>query len=338
MLDKNDIDKELDRLSLPAYRSDQILHAVFREGKEDIMEMTTLPLGLRTRLKDIIAIMSLSLMTSVESKDGFTEKALFLTNDGCKIEAVLMRFKDGRNTVCVSSQAGCRLGCSFCSTGKLGFKRNLDYKEISDQVRFFYMKLFKLGERISNIVFMGMGEPFMNYENVIRAIRFLNDKNAFDIGARNITVSTAGIPDGIRILADEKIQVNLAVSLHASAQETRERIMPVAKIYELGEVMSAVRYYIEKTNRRVSFEYVMIEGINDSTEQAKGLCALLKNMLCHVNLIPYNATGIEGIKGSGKAKINAFKEVLDKAGIPTTVRVSLGQDIYAACGQLANIT
>jgi 23S rRNA (adenine2503-C2)-methyltransferase len=338
MLDSTDLKKIITELSLPAYRALQLMQAVFREGKEDFAQMTTFPADLRLNLREKVKIMSLSLSRTVKSKDGSTEKALFMTADGCGIEAVLMRFKDGRNTVCVSSQAGCKLGCKFCATGKLGFKKDLDYQEIADQVLYFFLQLKKEDKRISNVVFMGMGEPFLNYDSVIRAIRLLNDRNAFDIGARNVTVSTAGIPEGIRRLAEEKIQVNLAVSLHSPDQEIRESIMPVAKLHSLQEVMDSIRDYVSKTNRRVSFEYVMLDGINDGPAQATALSKLLKNILCHVNLIPYNATGTEGIKGSARAKIDAFKLILEQAGIPVTVRVSLGQDIYAACGQLANKT
>jgi len=264
-----------------------------------------------------------------------SHKVLFELQDGEKIEAVLMRFKDGRKTVCVSSQVGCTLGCKFCATGKLGFKRNLTYEEITDQVLYFQLRLIAAGERVDHVVYMGMGEPFLNYENVMKSIHILNDKMTFNIGMRHITVSTSGIIPGIQKFTKDGGQVNLAVSLHAHSQEVRASIMPIAKRYPLDDLMKACERYIEKTHRRISYEYIMLSGINDSEKDAYELANLLRGQLCHVNLIPYNDTNVKDIKGTPKRKIEHFQSILDTHRIPVTVRVSLGKDIAAACGQLA---
>ncbi len=318
------------------FRARQILHAIFREGVDDFLKITTLPLGLRKELSETVDIYGLSPKQTRQSADRKTQKVLFETGDGYRIEAVLMQFRDGRNSVCVSCQAGCRLGCSFCATGKMGFFRDLDAGEILDQVLYFSHILAKSGEKVTNVIYMGMGEPLMNYDQVMDSIRFLNDKQLLNIGARSITVSTSGICEGIEKLAEEPLQVNLAVSLHAADQQTREKLMPVARMYSLDQLMSAVKSYISKTNRRVSFEYVMLKDLNDRDQDARNLASLTKDLLCHINLIPYNATGAAGIIPSDRKKINRFAAMVGAFGIPVTVRVSLGQDIMAACGQLAN--
>ena len=336
MKDKEDLKNRLKELGVEPYRARQLIDAVFKQGITNFSELTTLPSVVRKNISESLPVSSLKIIRELSSRDKKTTKALFETHDGKKIESVLMRFKDGRSTVCVSSQSGCQLGCAFCATGKMGFHRNLTYDEITDQVLYFYLLLQKEKQRISNIVFMGMGEPFLNYDNVMRAVRQLNDKDCFNIGARSITLSTSGIRDGILRLADENIQVNLAVSLHAATQEKREELMPVAKMCRLDDLMEALRFYIGKTNRRVSFEYVMLKDLNDSREDALNLARISRNLLCHINLIPYNATGIKDITGSDKSRIEAFREILEQQKIPVTVRVSLGQDIDAACGQLAS--
>ena len=216
------------------------------------------------------------------------------------------------------------------------FGRNLSYEEIADQVLYFAQELHLKGERVSNIIYMGMGEPFMNYENVMKSALLINDKSALGIGARSITISTSGICEGIEKLTEEPLQVNLAVSLHAPNQPLREKIMPIARKYDLAKLMTAIKTYIKKTHRRVSYEYVMLAGINDSEKEARELAALVKDQLCHINLIPYNATGIAGITGSEKKQIRAFRDVLKQAGVEVTIRVTMGQEIDAACGQLAN--
>ena len=268
------------------------------------------------------------------SKDEKTAKAIIILKDGLKIESVLMKYSDSRNTVCVSSQVGCALNCSFCATGKIGFKRNLEVFEIVEQVLFFARYLKKKGEKVTNNVFMGMGEPFLNYENTISAIRILNDKEGFNLGARHISISTAGILEGIKKLAEEKLQVNLAISLHAPDDDLRSKIMPINKTYPIVDVLEAVDNYIKKTKRKVMFEYLMVKDLNDSDVHAQRLSKLMKKPLYLVNLILYNPTGV--FKPSSSARIKKFKEILRKKGVQVTQRYRFGQNIKAACGQLVS--
>ncbi len=336
MIASKDLINQLKEQGIPKFRALQILQAIAKEGVTSYDDITTLPKALRTTLKTRFPIYSFHPIQTAISKDGCTEKVLFELSDNLKIEAVLMRFQDGRRSVCISSQAGCQLGCKFCATGTMKFGRNLTSEEIADQVLYFAQKLSREKSHISNIVFMGMGEPFMNYENVIQAMKMMNDPLGMNIGARNLTVSTSGIIEGIEKLADEDLQVNLAISLHAPNQEIRKKIMPIAHKYSLEKLMDATKNYILKTHRRISYEYVMLKGINDGTGEARELAELLKGQLCHVNLIPYNATDIQNIEGSEKSSIRSFRDILKEAGIPVTIRVTIGQDIAAACGQLAN--
>ncbi|MDD5489462.1 MAG: 23S rRNA (adenine(2503)-C(2))-methyltransferase RlmN [Candidatus Moranbacteria bacterium] len=317
--------------SEPSFRLKQIKKAVFHDLIENWNEATTLPKNLREKLEKE---MPLEISAEVfPSKDGRTVKAGIRLEDGLLIEAVLMKHTEKRNTVCVSSQVGCPLGCQFCETGKMGFKRNLMAMEIVEQVLFFARSLKKTGEKVTNIVFMGMGEPFLNWENVKKAIEILNDDNCFGIGARKISISTAGIIEGIEALAEEFPQINLAISLHAPDDKLRGELMPVNKKYPLVKVLRAVDEYIKKTNRKVMFEYVMMKDVNDSEEQAKKLSKLLKKPLYMVNLIAYNPTG--RFKASPSERIKKFKSILEKAGIFATQRYRFGTDIEAACGQLA---
>lgn len=294
-----------------------------------------MPLGLREKLKENCPLeITAELFPSAK---GGTIKARLVLRDRLKIESVLLRHKDDRNTVCVSSQVGCPLGCQFCITGTLGFKRNLESLEIVEQVLFFARLLKKpfgtAQGKVTNVVFMGMGEPFLNYDNVIGAIKILNDKDGFNLGARHFSISTVGIIEGIEKLAKENLQINLAVSLHAPEDRLREKIMPINKKYPLAKILAAVRNYIKETNRRVMFEYIMIKDMNDSDEQAKELAELLKNIpLSFVNLISYNPTGI--FRPSEPVTIKKFKEILEKNGISVTQRYRFGDDIRAACGQL----
>lgn len=336
MLNLKDLTHILSSHGIPAFRAKQILFAVCKEGAQDYAQISTLSEPLKEKLKQLIPILSIEEIRLLVSRDQCTQKALFTLKDNQKIEAVLMKFEDGRTSVCVSSQAGCQLGCKFCATGTMKFGRNLTYEEIADQVLYFAQKIHKEGQHISNIVFMGMGEPFMNYDAVIQSIETINAKEGLNIGARNITISTSGICEGIEKLAKEKLQVNLAVSLHAPNQELRAKIMPIARKYHLDQLMKAIHEYIQVTHRRVSYEYVMLKNINDSEKEAGELAALLQGQLCHVNLIPYNATDIENIEGSTSSNIQKFRNILKEQGIPVTIRVTLGQDIQAACGQLAN--
>jgi len=336
MITEKEIVAWMKKNEITPFRAKQVMHAVFKEGKINFFEMRNLPGAVIEKLTKNINILCLSVEKIIKSSDSRTEKILFRLQDNNKIETVLMRFKDGRNSVCVSSQCGCRLGCKFCATGAFGFNRDLTAEEIADQALFCNSILWKEKKRISNIIYMGMGEPFLNYDNVLASLKLLNDKKLLNIGARSITISTSGICDGIEKLATEKLQVNLAISLHASNQSIREKIMPVAKIFPLNALMSAVKKYIAKTNRRVTYEYIMLNGINDRINHAKELTTLLKGQLCHINLIQYNETGLLGFNGSAKNNIKTFAEILRKSGLPVTIRVSMGQDINAACGQLAN--
>lgn len=336
MLSPQQIYQKLETLKIPRFRAKQIIQAIFKEGKSDYSQITTLPLNLRSILAKNLPVYSLKIVRKMTSKDGKTTKVLFETHDGKKIESVLMKFKDGRNSVCVSSQIGCQLGCKFCATGTMTFGRDLTYEEIADQVLVLAHELYLQNEHITNIIYMGMGEPFMNYDEVMKSAKMLNDKEALNIGARSITISTSGICEGIEKLAAEKIQFNLAVSLHAPNQELRAKIMPIANKYSLEQLMAAIKNYITTTHRRVSYEYVMLNDINDHELEAQQLSELLKDQLCHVNLIPYNATDIKNISGSSKSNITRFRDIVQSYGVPVTIRVTMGQDIAAACGQLAN--
>ncbi|XOB46414.1 MAG: 23S rRNA (adenine(2503)-C(2))-methyltransferase RlmN [Candidatus Nealsonbacteria bacterium] len=315
-----------------AYRLKQAKKALFVDLIEDWREANILPLLLRENLNKICPI-KINAQT-LFSKDKKTAKTLIILKDGLKIESVLMKHKDGRNTVCISSQVGCALGCSFCATGQTGFKRNLEISEIVEQVLFFARHLKKKGEKVTNIVFMGMGEPFLNYENVISAIRILNDKEGFNLGARHISISTVGILEGIKKLAEEKLQVNLAISLHAPDDDLRSRIMPINKKYPIADMLEVVDDYIGKTKRKVMFEYLMMKDLNDSDVYAQKLSKLMKKPLYFVNLISYNPTGV--FKPSSSWRMKKFKEILEKEGVQVTQRYRFGQNIKAACGQLAS--
>ena len=325
----------------PSYRLKQVEKIIFQDLIDDWSQAKVLPVELREELNKKCPL-KINFQASI-SKDEKSIKALITLKDGSKIETVLMRHERDRNTVCVSSQVGCPLGCSFCATGKLGFKRNLEIFEIVEQVLFFARHLKTKNEKITNVVFMGMGEPFLNYDNVLEAIKILNNKNGFNLGARHFSISTVGITENIKKLSEEKLQINLAISLHAPEDELRSKIMPINKKYPIEEVLMAVEEYIKKTKRRVMIEYVMIDGVNDSDECAKKLAELVKRPLCFVNLISYNPAGIyeaynpTGIfKPSSPARIKIFKEILEKKGITVTQRYRFGQNIKAACGQLAN--
>ena len=318
----------------PKFRLKQARSAIYRDLIEDWSQTTSLPLNLREKLKTDCP---LEIAAEVyPSSDNKTEKALITLDDGEKIETVLMKHQDNRRTVCVSCQVGCLLNCSFCATGQMGFKRNLTVSEILEQVLIFARQLKSKKEKVTNIVFMGMGEPFLNYENVMAAIRILNDKDGFNLGARHISISTAGITEGIEKLAEEKLQVNLAISLHAPNDELRKKIMPIDEKYPLTKVLAAVDNYIIKTNRRVMFEYLMIKGVNDSENEANQLARLMSKPLYFVNLITYNPTG--NFISSPAAVVKNFKEILAKAGVTSTERFRFGRDIKAACGQLATKT
>ena len=319
----------------PSFRLKQVKKAISQNLIEDWREITTLSKELREKLFKECSISELKEEKTLISKDNQTIKALFKLKDGSKIESVLMKHKDNRRTVCVSSQVGCSIGCEFCATSQQGFKRNLTVGEIIEQVLFFARLLKKEREKITNVVFMGMGEPFLNYDNVLSAIKALNDKDGFNLGSRHISISTVGIVEGIEKLSKEKLQVNLAISLHASNNELRSKLMPINKKYPIEKILATVDDYIEKTKRKVMFEYLMIDGVNDSFEQSEELSKLLKKPLYFVNLISFNPVAHSQFKPSPGWKIKKFKEILEKSGVVVTQRYRFGQEIKAACGQLA---
>jgi len=315
----------------PKYRQKQANSAIFSNLIENWQDASFFSLELRQELNRECGLSIRAEIFDSKTKDSV--KARITLKDGLKIESVLMRHSDGRNTVCVSCQVGCALGCQFCATGQMGFKRNLDYFEIIEQVLFFARQLKKTDNRISNIVFMGMGEPFLNYENVLKAIRILNHKDCFNIGARNISISTAGIIDGIKNLSKESLQINLAVSLHAPNDKLRTRIMPINKKYSIGQILETADEYIKITKRKVMFEYLLIKDVNDSAQCAEELAKLMLKPLYFLNLISYNSTG--KFQPSSIKRTAEFKNVLRKFGINFSQRYKFGEDIKAACGQFA---
>lgn len=327
---QNELIQELKTLGLPEYRAKQLFEWLHVKLVTDYEEMTNLPKDLRGLLKEKYPITALKEVDSLHSAEDGTIKYLFRLMDDRVIESVLMRYHHG-NSVCISSQVGCMMGCKFCASTIGGKERDLLPSEMLDQV----YRIQKLsGERVSNIVIMGTGEPFDNYDNVIRFLRLVTDPGCLNISARNITLSTCGIPDKIRAFAEEGLQVTLALSLHAPNDEIRRQLMPVAAKYSMKEVIDAFRYYYEKTGRRLTFEYSLVSGINDSEEQAKELARLVKGINCHVNLIPVNPIKERNFKQSASSEIQKFKFILEKNRINVTIRREMGADIDAACGQL----
>lgn len=316
----------------PKFRLSQAQVAIWQNLVSDWSQVTTFPAALKEKLNEVCPL-HIEADVHVAKKEN-SIKALITLEDGAKIETVLLSHADGRQTVCVSSQVGCSMGCKFCATGTLGLTRDLNYNEILMQVLFFARILKKENSRVSNVVFMGMGEPFLNYENVWKAVKYLNDKQALNIGARKISISTSGIVPGIEKLTKEKLQVNLAVSLHAPNDKLRSELMRVNKRFPLAQVLKAVDDYIKQTGRKVMFEYLMLKGVNDSVHCAEELSRLMAKHLYMVNLIPYNPTGV--FKPSDRRTIDSFRRYLEQAGVEVSQRFTYGQDIDAACGQLAN--
>ena len=318
-------------LKQPKFRAKQVCEWVYQRGVTSFEEMTNLPKALRETLSASFRFGHLSLVTQQRSQDG-TEKRLYRLPDDKLIESVLMPYADGRRTACISSQAGCAMGCTFCATGQMGFDRHLSPEEIFEQAQRFSSELQQRGERLSNIVLMGMGEPFHNYDHVITALKMIMER--LEIGARRITVSTVGLVPKIRRFAEEGLQVKLAISLHSTRDEERREIMPVNKRYPIAELISACHAFVKTTRRRVTFEWALIQGQNDSVEEAERLAKLLKGLMCHVNVIPLNPTaGYEGAP-SDPERVARFIETLEGRGIPATVRMRRGIDIDAGCGQL----
>lgn len=314
-----------------SYRGQQIFQWIHRQTVQDFSQMTNLPKSLQTKLREEFGTpLPLKLVTLRLSQDG-TEKYLFALNDGATIESVLIPEED-RQTLCVSSQVGCAMNCSFCATGKSGFMRNLSAGEIVAQVLWVENRLKDQRLTLSNVVYMGMGEPLANYNAVIKSIRLLNDPQGLNFGARRITISTCGLVPQIRRLAQEGVQVNLAISLHAVTDQSRSAVMPINKSFPISELLDAANYFSTQTGRRVSFEYALIAGFNDGLEQANQLKNLLRTRLCHVNLIPVNPVGSEERPSS--VRIKAFAQVLEQGGVQVSIRKERGTDIEAACGQL----
>lgn len=321
--------EDLKKFSLEPYRAKQI-YSWIQKGVSTFDCMTNIPLNLREILKNSYFIPFAKIKSKKVSKDS-TVKYLFELFDGELVESVLMKYNHGY-TVCLSTQAGCKMGCSFCVTGKNGFSRNLNPSEILLQIEEIQKDMCL---KVSNIVLMGMGEPLDNYDNVIKFLRLVSNEEGLNIGMRHISLSTCGIVDKIYKLAHEKMQLTLSVSLHASNDEVRNKIMKINKRWNMSELLNACKYYISCTGRRISFEYAMVKDLNDSSEHAEELSKLMKGMLCHVNLIPLNESdnNLE-FKKSSINNIYRFKNILESKGISATVRRTLGKDIDAACGQL----
>ncbi len=325
---------EMAALGEPPYRARQLWQGLYQGLLHAPEQFSVLPQGLRGQLSQRLAFSHLTPSLSLQSSDGETVKTLFRLPDGNAIEAVLMRY-ERRRTLCISTQAGCAMGCVFCATGQMGFRRHLSSGEIVEQVLYYARGLKSAGESVSNVVIMGMGEPFHNYEATMSAVDRLNDPEGFNLGARRFTISTVGLVPAIRRFAAERRQVNLAVSLHAADDETRSTMLPVNRRYPIAEVIAACREYAAQTRRRVTFEWALIEGVNDSVEQARRLGGLLQGLLCHVNAIPLNPTRQYGGKAAARPQALAFKAELERLGIPCTIRLRRGVDIQAGCGQLA---
>ena len=329
-LDLNELTEYILSLNEPKFRAKQLyewMHVKLAGGYDD---MTNIPQKLRDRLKEETFYASLVPVRVQVSKEDGTAKYLFELEDGNYIESVLMHYHHG-NSVCISSQAGCRMGCKFCASTLDGLARNLRPSEMLDQI---YRIQHLTGERVSNVVVMGSGEPFDNFDNFIKFEHLLTDENGLNISARNLTVSTCGLVPKIYELADMKLQLTLAVSLHSPTDEMRRKLMPIANKYSIGEIMDACKYYLEKTGRRITFEYSLVKGENDSAECAEILANLVKGMNCHINLIPVNPIKERDFRQSDVVDINKFKNKLEKNRINVTIRREMGRDIDGACGQL----
>ena len=325
----DDLKQELENLGEKKYRAEQIFKWIYVDKVKEFDQMTNLSLELRNKLKQNYTMCNFNILKKQESSDG-TKKYLFDVLDGNAIETVLMQYHHGK-TICVSSQIGCKMGCKFCASTGIKFIRSLTAGEIVEQILAVEQDI---GDKISNIVFMGIGEPFDNYENVMKAIKIINNQKGLNIGARHISISTSGLVPMIYKFADEELQCTLSISLHATNDEKRSKMMPVNNKYNIKELMEACKYYIQKTNKRISFEYALAKDNNDNLEDAKELVKLLKGMLCHVNLIPINKIENGNYSKSSNENIIKFRDYLNKNGIVATIRRELGSDIDAACGQL----
>jgi len=329
-LSLEDLKSLLEKWGEPAYHAGQIFSWIYKKGVSDFEAMSDLSSRLKIKLKENFCLFCLKLVKSLKSADG-TEKFLFEVKDKNYIEAVIIPAQ-GRITGCISSQVGCKFGCSFCASGLLGFKRDLSCSEMIEEV--LYLKNNSPDKKLSHIVFMGTGEPLDNYDNLLKAIRIINSKEALNIGARRITISSCGLIPGIKRLAEENLQVELSISLHAADNKIRSQIMPINKKYPLKDLLEACKDYIKKTNRQITFEYILFQGINSDLQSARNLSTILRNLNCKVNLIPTNPVKECGLKPPNKLEILLFRDFLSKHAVNVTLRKERGQDIEAACGQL----
>ena len=332
--DPDELEQLLDSWGEPRYRASQVWDAIYKQLKFEPGLISNISKSLRSKLGDYFSFDNLDPEINLSSGDGQTTKTLFRLTDENSIETVLMRYQN-RRTLCISSQSGCALGCVFCATGQMGLNRNLSSGEIVEQVLVFERSLRQDGEGLTNIVVMGMGEPFHNYKSTLEAIDRLNHPAGMKIGARRFTISTVGLIPQLLRFANEKRQVNLAVSLHAADDDLRSSMLPINIKYPLGDLMDACRQYVDITHRRITFEWALIDGVNDSLSQANQLIDLINGMLCHVNIIPLNPT--DGYRGNATSISHAklFQSQLEQHGIPCTIRIRRGIDIHAGCGQLA---
>jgi len=333
-LQRGELDEQLSAWGQPGFRARQLWHAVYVEYLSSPDQITTLPKPLRERLAASFSFSAITPERTLTSSDQQTSKVLFRLPDGHPLEAVLMVY-DRRRTICISTQSGCGMNCSFCATGQMGFFRNLTSGEIVEQVLYFARLLKEQDDRITNIVLMGMGEPFANYDAVLNAIDCLNDHEGANFGERRFTISTVGVVPGIYRFADEKRQINLAVSLHAAIDDLRDKLIPMNRRYPLEELMQACRYYVDTTHRRITFEWALIHNVNDGLDQADAFIARVQGLNCHVNLIPLNPTSAFPGSPPEEADVNTFMQRLTQAGLSCTLRLRRGIDIQAGCGQLA---
>lgn len=329
-LNINEIKELMNQFGEKSFHGDQVYDWLHVKLINKFDDMTNLPKNLRKKLKEESYITDLTLVSKLENKVGDTKKYLFKLKDGMVLESVLMKYKHG-NSICISSQVGCRMGCKFCASTIGGLERNLTPSEMLDQI---YQIQRETKERISNVVIMGTGEPLDNYDNILKFIEILTDENGLNISQRNITLSTCGLVEKIYELAKEKLQITLAISLHAPNDQIRSEIMPIAKKYSIDEVIEACKYYFQSTGRRITIEYSLIQGVNDLEDHANELAQKIKSLNCHINLIPVNPIKERDYKHSTSDRILKFKNILEKKRINVTIRREMGTDINAACGQL----
>lgn len=334
-LDPEELATHLQTLGQPRFRLQQILEGIYQHHYTAFDRLPNVPKKLVEQLNNDFVFDPIILKSSIQSRDKKTEKYLFSLQDGKLIETVLMKYAS-RNTVCISSQVGCPLGCVFCATGQMGFSRNLSIGEIVSQVLYSMRQLESKGEKLTNVVYMGMGEPFLNYANVVASIDRLINPDLSNFGARRITISTVGLIPKLNQFTELDSQVNLAISLHAPTDKLRSELVPNNRLHPLEPLLAACRKYVNKTKRRLTFEYALIQDVNDSDQHARQLVSLIKGILCHVNLIALNPNKDYPMPGSSRERVDAFLAILQEAGIPSSIRLRRGIEINAGCGQLVS--